>query len=392
MSTGKIKVPTTNDDLIPWTLPIARLICVNFDGSERPAFLCKAGAKAYGLPDGFATGALLNLDTTDLGEVKRFIEAYGLPVSPYAGEFERVEKRYISNDEFSDNPIGDGFEKWQDALDGSQRSVEIRDAFDLSLFNHYKGRDGSAGTEAANLIQGIRKNNEQVILMDDLLSTISIMQVAALLFACKSAFGPKAYDMTIKLLTKLPNNKSVMKHFGQLSVACQLPVEINSKINEHDLQPNVIAARIVASRYLESLEAPLAAFLDLALHPYPENHRIILDRTLLKLAKIDLEPEKQFAGSLTRAFTAQLLEYLQSNQAWRSCELCKRPYKIRQQTMHALTSPEAAKKEQSKPRRTTKKQKSYCTKAHEEHARRMVQAERQAIRRMDRKARGFDSE
>ena len=93
MSTGKIKVPTTNDDLIPWTLPIARLIYVNFDGSERPAFLCKAGAKAYGLPDGFATGALLNLDTSDLGEVKRFIEAYGLPVSPYAGEFERVEKR-----------------------------------------------------------------------------------------------------------------------------------------------------------------------------------------------------------------------------------------------------------------------------------------------------------
>lgn len=82
MSTGKIKVPTTNDDLIPWTLPIARLIYVNFDGSERPAFLCKAGAKAYGLPDGFATGALLNLDTSDLGEVKRFIEAYGLPFHP----------------------------------------------------------------------------------------------------------------------------------------------------------------------------------------------------------------------------------------------------------------------------------------------------------------------
>ena len=88
----------------------------------------------------------------------------------------------------------------------------------------------------------------------------------------------------------------------------------------------------------------------------------------------------------------QLLEYLQSDQAWRTCELCKRPYKIRQQTMHALTSSETAKKEQSKPRRTTKKQKSYCTKAHEEHVRRTVQAERQAMRRMDRKARGLDSE
>lgn len=392
MSTGKIKVPTTKDDLIPWTLPIVRLICVNFDGSERPAFLCKAGGKAYGLPDGFATGSLLNLDTNDLGEVKRFIEAYGLPVSPYAGEFERIEKRYISNDEFSDNPIGAGFEKWQNALDDSPRSIEIRDAFDFSLFNHYKGRDGSAGTEAANLIQGIRKNDEQIILVDDLLSTISIMQVAALLFACKSAFGPKAYDMTIKLLTKLPNNKSVMKHFGQLSVACQVPVEINSKIDEHDLQPNVIAARIVASRYLESLEAPLAAFLDLALYPYPKEHHIVLNQTLQKMAKIDLGPERQIAGSLTRAFAVQLLEYLQSDQTWRTCELCKRPYKIRQQTMHALTSSETAKKEQSKPRRTTKKQKSYCTKAHEEHVRRTVQAERQAMRRMDRKARGLDSE
>lgn len=392
MSTGKIKVPTTKDGLIPWTLPIARLICVNFDGSERPAFLCKAGSKAYGLPDGFATGALLNLDTSNLGEVKHFIEAYGLPVSPYAGEFERVEKRYISNDEFSDNPIGDGFGKWQDALDDSLRSIEIRDTFDFSLFNHYKGRDGSAGTEAANLIQGIRKSNEQIILVEDLLSTISIMQVAALLFTCKSAFGPKAYDMTIKLLTKLPNNKSVMKHFGQLSVACQVPVEINSKIDEHDLQPNVIAARIVASRYLESLEAPLAAFLDLALYPYPEEHHIVLNQTLQKLAKIDLGPKKQISGSLTRAFAVQLMDYLQNDQAWRTCELCKRPYKIRQQTMHALTSSETAKKEQSKPRRTTKKQKSYCTKAHEEHVRRMVQAERQAMRRMDRKARGLDSE
>lgn len=197
MATVKVKVPTSINSPTPWTLPRTRLICVDINGSKQDAFLCKAGNKAYGLPDGFATGALLNLNTEDLGDVKRFIEAYGLPVSPYANQFELVEKRFVSNDRFSDNPVGDGLDCWRDSLDASTRSSIIQETFGFSLFNHYKGRDNSAGTEIANLIKGIRKKNEQIILTEDLTTTLTIMQVAALLFTCKAAFGPKAYDKAI---------------------------------------------------------------------------------------------------------------------------------------------------------------------------------------------------
>lgn len=223
MATVKVKVPTSIDSPTPWTLPRTKLICVNINGSEHDAFLCKAGNKAYGLPDGFATGALLNLNTEDLGEVKRFIEAYGLPVSPYANQFELVEKRFISNDKFSNDPVGDGLDCWSDSLNASTRSSDIIETLGFSLFNHYKGKDSSAGTEIANLIKGIRKKDEQIILTEDLATTLTIMQVAALLFSCKAAFGPKAYDKAIPLLKKLPNSDKIKKKSVSFSLPSKCP-------------------------------------------------------------------------------------------------------------------------------------------------------------------------
>lgn len=391
MTTAKVKVPTGTDSPAPWTLPRAKLICVNVDGSKHDAFLCKAGSKAYGLPDGFATGALLNLNTEDLGEVKRFIEAYGLPVSPYANQFELVEKRFISNDKFSNNPVRDGLDCWRDSLDTSTRSSNIQETFGFSLFNHYKGKDSSAGTEIANLIKGIRKKNEQIILTEDLTTTLTLMQVAALLFACKAAFGPKAYDKAIPLLKKLPSSNKITDRVSQLFTTFQMPTKIYLDTNENELSLDILAARISASHNLESIEEQLAAFLDLSISPYPEETHLIQNPTLRRIASISLEPRKQPVGSLTRAFSIQLLEYLQSDQPWRICDLCKRPYKIRQQTMHALTSAEAAQKELSKPRRETNKQSSFCTKTHEERERRKVQAAKRDQHKIERKLRELDS-
>lgn len=390
MATVKVKVPTSINSPTPWTLPRTRLICVDINGSKQDAFLCKAGNKAYGLPDGFATGALLNLNTENLGDVKRFIEAYGLPVSPYANQFELVEKRFVSNDRFSDNPVGDGLDCWRDSLDASTRSSIIQEAFGFSLFNHYKGRDNSAGTEIANLIKGIRKKDEQIILTEDLTTTLTIMQVAALLFTCKAAFGPKAYDKAIPLLKKLPSSNKITNKVGQLFTTFQMPTKIYLDTNENELPLGILAARISASHNLESIEEQLAAFLDLSISPYPEETHLIQNPTLRRIASISSEPEKQPVGSLTRAFSIQLLEYLQSDQPWRTCDLCKRPYKIRQQTMHALTSAEAARKELSKPRRETNKQSSFCTKTHEERERRKVQAAKREQHMIDRKVRELD--
>ena len=392
MATVKVKVPTSINSPTPWTLPRTRLICVDINGSKQDAFLCKAGNKAYGLPDGFATGALLNLNTENLGDVKRFIEAYGLPVSPYANQFELVEKRFVSNDRFSDNPVGDGLDCWRDSLDASTRSSIIQETFGFSLFNHYKGRDNSAGTEIANLIKGIRKKNEQIILTEDLTTTLTIMQVAALLFTCKAAFGPKAYDKAIPLLKKLSSSNKVTNKVGQLFTTFQMPTKIYLDTNENELPLGILAARISASHNLESIEEQLAAFLDLSISPYPEETHLIQNPTLRRIASISSEPEKQPVGSLTRAFSIQLLEYLQSDQPWRICDLCKRPYKIRQQTMHALTSAEAARKELSKPRRETNKQSSFCTKTHEERERRKLQAAKRDQRRIERKLHELDSD
>lgn len=390
MATVKVKVPTSINSPTPWTLPRTRLICVDINGSKQDAFLCKAGNKAYGLPDGFATGALLNLNTENLGDVKRFIEAYGLPVSPYANQFELVEKRFVSNDRFSDNPVGDGLDCWRDSLDTSTRSSIIQETFGFSLFNHYKGRDNSAGTEIANLIKGIRKKDEQIILTEDLTTTLTIMQVAALLFSCKAAFGPKAYDKAIPLLKKLPSSNKITNKVGQLFTTFQMPTKIYLDTNENELPLGILAARISASHNLESIEEQLAAFLDLSISPYPEETHLIQNPTLRRIASISLEPKKQPVGSLTRAFSIQLLEYLQSDQPWRICDLCKRPYKIRQQTMHALTSAEAAQKELSKPRRKTNKRSSFCTKTHEERERRKVQAAKREQHMIDRKVRELD--
>lgn len=392
MATVKVKVPTSINSPTPWTLPRTRLICVDINGSKQDAFLCKAGNKAYGLPDGFATGALLNLNTENLGDVKRFIEAYGLPVSPYANQFELVEKRFVSNDRFSDNPVGDGLDCWRDSLDASTRSSIIQETFGFSLFNHYKGRDNSAGTEIANLIKGIRKKNEQIILTEDLTTTLTIMQVAALLFTCKAAFGPKAYDKAIPLLKKLSSSNKVTNKVGQLFTTFQMPIKIYLDTNENELPLGILAARISASHNLESIEEQLAAFLDLSISPYPEETHLIQNPTLRRIASISSEPEKQPVGSLTRAFSIQLLEYLQSDQPWRICDLCKRPYKIRQQTMHALTSAEAARKELSKPRRETNKQSSFCTKTHEERERRKLQAAKRDQRKIERKLHELDSD
>ena len=170
-----------------------------------------------------------------------------------------------------------------------------------------------------------------------------------------------------------------------------MPTKIYLDTNESELPLGILAARVSASHNLESIEKQLAAFLDLSISPYPEETHLIQNPTLRRIASISLESRKQPVGSLTRAFSIQLLEYLQSDQSWRICDLCKRPYKIRQQTMHALTSAEAAQKELSKPRRETNKQSSFCTKTHEERERRKVQAEKRDQRKIDRKLHELDS-
>lgn len=194
------------------------------------------------------------------------------------------------------------------------------------------------------------------------------------------------------LLKKLSSSNKVTNKVGQLFTTFQMPTKIYLDTNENELPLGILAARISASHNLESIEEQLAAFLDLSISPYPEETHLIQNPTLRRIASISSEPEKQPVGSLTRAFSTNFLSIFQSDQPWRICDLCKRPYKIRQQTMHALTSAEAARKELSKPRRETNKQSSFCTKTHEERERRKVQAAKRDQRKIERKLHELDSD
>ena len=92
---------------------------------ERIAIICKSHSTAYGIPSGFSTGTLLDVDLNDPKKVIQFVERYGLPTTPYAGQSERVEQRFVSNETFSDIPEDMGSRIWYDALNESERSYEI---------------------------------------------------------------------------------------------------------------------------------------------------------------------------------------------------------------------------------------------------------------------------
>lgn len=80
-------IPTPASPVQPlsrWTLPRVKKATVEIDGIECDAFICKANGYAYGLPDGFSTGAMMNLNLSDNRAIADFVERYGLPVSPYA--------------------------------------------------------------------------------------------------------------------------------------------------------------------------------------------------------------------------------------------------------------------------------------------------------------------
>lgn len=94
-----IPTPTGSvQSLTRWTLPSVKETTVDIDGVECEALICKANGYAYGLPDGFSTGAMMNLDLSDNRAIVDFVERYGLPVSPYANQTNHVEQRFKQND------------------------------------------------------------------------------------------------------------------------------------------------------------------------------------------------------------------------------------------------------------------------------------------------------
>ena len=199
MNQPAIKVPAAiAAEIRPWTLPSCREKNIEVCGKERTAFICKPRSTAHGIPSGFSTGTLLDVDLTDPKKIIQFVERYGLPVTPYAGQSERVEKRFTSNDVFSDKPEQDGLEIWYDALNASERCSEISLNPECALFNNFKDKGRSQGTEVANLIEDIRYKKEQVILLDDLVTTMAFMQLATLLFTdFRSYVCPSRWSMRL---------------------------------------------------------------------------------------------------------------------------------------------------------------------------------------------------
>ena len=223
MNCPAIKVPASMPtEIMPWTLPSCREKNAEIFGIERIALICKPHSIAYGIPSGFSTGTLLDVDLNDPKKIIQFVERYGLPTTPYANQSERVEKRFISNDVFSDKPEQDGLDIWYDALNASERSAEISSNRDCALFNSFKDKGRSQGTEVANLTEGIRYKKEQVILLDDLVTTMAFMQLATLLFTGKAAYGDRAYDYVLHQVCISQNKDIFENRFSQLRWALQM--------------------------------------------------------------------------------------------------------------------------------------------------------------------------
>ena len=363
-------IPTPAGHVQPlsrWTLPRVKKATVEIDGIECEAFICKANGYAYGLPDGFSTGAMMNLNLSDNRAIADFVERYGLPVSPYANQASHVEQRFKQNDSYSTDPVGDGLNLWRDGFYDSKRSQQIFEELGPSPFNHFKDKRCSAGTEIANLIKGIRPSNSQIILVNDIRTTLAFMQLSALLLCSKSAFGSAAYDVVLSYLGSCPSRAIIANVFKTLLYATQL------QIKPQDGRSSEIVAeanRIWIGNQLEDLEKTLALFIDLAINPNGEPKRLISSPILRRLTVERPNEAEAIPGSLTRAFALQLEQELESNQGWFKCSVCGRPYKNKQQLLHAIINQEAAEKERCKARRTTRKPNSFCCRAHEESMRR----------------------
>lgn len=377
-------IPTPEGPVQPlsrWTLPRVKKATVEIDGIECEAFICKANGYAYGLPDGFSTGAMMNLNLSDNRAIADFAERYGLPVSPYANQASHVEQRFKQNDSYSTDPVGDGLNLWRDGFYDSKRSQQISEELGSSPFNHFKDKRCSAGTEIANLIKGIRPSNSQIILVNDIRTTLAFMQLSALLLCSKSAFGRSAYDAVLNYLGSCPSRGAIVSVFKTLSYAMQL------KVRPLDgLSPDIAmeANRVWIENQLEDLEKTLALFIDLAINPDEKPKELINSPALQKLMVQRPNETEAIPGSLTRAFALQLERELESGQEWFTCSVCGRPYKHKQQLMHAITNQETAEKECHKVRRGTRKPNAFCCKAHEELMRRKGRSNRAVCAEADR--------
>lgn len=373
MSHPAIEVPAPiAAEIKPWTLPSCREKELDIFGMERPALICKPHSTAYGIPSGFSTGTLLDVDLTDPKKIIQFVERYGLPVTPYAGQSERVEKRFTSNDVFSDKPEQDGLDIWYDALNASERCSEISLNSECALFNNFKDKGRSQGTEVANLIEDIRYKKEQVILLDDLVTTMAFMQLATLLFTGKAAYGDRAYDYVLHQVCISQNKEIIENRFSQLRMSLQMvdasePQLAVAKPGTFEMDEGT---KIWVSNQFKTIEVALATFIDLAINPQPEPHAFIQEQTLRRMVNRNLNGQNPICGSLTRAWAIQLLETLESHFSWNTCRECGRPYKIRQQRMRAYVKQEDANEDRFKERNNARDKNGYCCKAHEQRIRR----------------------
>ena len=373
MSHPAIEVPAPiAAEIKPWTLPSCREKNLDIFGMERPVLICKPHSTAYGIPSGFSTGTLLDVDLTDPKKIIQFVERYGLPVTPYAGQSERVEKRFTSNDVFSDKPEQDGLDIWYDALNASERCSEISLNSECALFNNFKDKGRSQGTEVANLIEDIRYKKEQVILLDDLVTTMAFMQLATLLFTGKAAYGDRAYDYVLHQVCISQNKEIIENRFSQLRMSLQMvdasePQLAVAKPGTFEMDEGT---KIWVSNQFKTIEVALATFIDLAINPQPEPHAFIQEQTLRRMVNRNLNGQNPICGSLTRAWAIQLLETLESHFSWNTCRECGRPYKIRQQRMRAYVKQEDANEDRFKERNNARDKNGYCCKAHEQRIRR----------------------
>lgn len=199
------------------------------------------------------------------------------------------------------------------------------------------------------------------------------MQLSALLLCSKSAFGRSAYDAVLNYLGSCPSREVIVSVFKTLTYAMQL------KVRPLDgLSPDIAmeANRVWIENQLEDLEKTLALFIDLAINPDEKPKELINSPVLQKLLVHRPNETETIPGSLTRAFALQLERELESGQEWFTCSVCGRPYKHKQQLMHAITNQETAEKECRKVRRGTRKPNAFCCKAHEELMRRKGRSDR----------------
>ncbi len=382
-------------DVPPWPVPRVTLI--------RKSELCRADGNAIdffvpneieavplirAIPPGFITAQFMELDLNDDEAIAQFCATWGLIASPYAGSISRAHERLLDPDAQARflkgvHAPGEvsgrggmtdvdaeryGRDIWYAGLADSKLDVSYSDYLGgncwLNVFSHDAS---SKGTEILNAQQYRRSSTARhtLVYVEEIRQTLLLMR-AAVLFAGFNALakgdGVFALEKAARFDEETSRRSNGARPFEEtlstfLFDASTLRMSLSRNIGKG-------ATRVMLERMSKTINANTLLFADLCLNTAPKplvSHSGFRNGPLAE-ARTSPSLNRGY-GTLLNAMAAQLYEYINDGNPWRSCESCGRPFKYEQQKMSPVTDESEAQKIYRLRHRATTT--SFCSKRHE---------------------------